>query len=37
MGYVVGCLMAFQLCGPLKDANMPDGLVYFYFRMGQLD
>ena len=37
MGYVVGCLMAFQLCGPLKDANMPDGLVYFYFRMGQLN
>ena len=27
MGYVVGCLMAFQLCGPLKDANMPDGYV----------
>ena len=27
MGYVVGCLMAFQLCGRLKDANMPDGYV----------
>lgn len=24
MGYVVGCLMAFQLVGPLKDANMPE-------------
>ena len=27
MGYVVGCLMAFQLAGPLKDANMPEGYV----------
>ena len=27
MGYVVGCLMAFQLVGPLKEANMPEGYV----------
>jgi len=27
MGYVVGCLMAFQLAGPLKEANMPEGYV----------